>query len=139
MTPANVLPPAFQDRFIIARKEVAARLYFHRHMSVILFTGEEGVCLWCQRGVSATHTHPSADTPPGRPPWADTPMSCACWDTHPPAQCMLGYTPNPVHAGIHTPRCIVHAEIWSTSGRYASHWNAFLLSCILPLNSFCHG
>ena len=25
----------------------------------------------------------------------------ACWDTHPPAQCMLGYTPLcPVHAGI---------------------------------------
>ena len=31
---------------------------------------------------------------------------------------MLGYThPHPVHAGI-----------WSTSGRYASHWNAFLFN-----------
>ena len=42
----------------------------------------------------------------------------------------------PLHAGIHTlpgqtppretPPWAVHAEIWSTSGRYASHWNAFL-------------
>ena len=43
---------------------------------------------------------------------------------HPPAQCMLGYTP---------PRT-VHAGIRSTSGRYASHWNAFLFRiyvCIL--------
>ena len=54
--------------------------------------------------------HPRADTP-----WADTPFS-----RHPPAadtslaQCMLGYT---------LP-CPVHAEIRSTSGRYASHWNA---------------
>ena len=32
-------------------------------------------------------------TPPGQtPPWADTPLSSACWDT-PPAQCILGYTP----------------------------------------------
>ena len=34
-----------------------------------------GVCLWFQRGVSATH------------PWADTPDS-------PPGQCILGYTCN---------------------------------------------
>ena len=44
-------------------------------------------------------------------PWADTPhrqtTPSACWDTH---------TPCPVHAGIR-----------SSSGRYASHWNAFLL------------
>ena len=43
-------------------------------------------------------------------------------------------TPCPVHAGIHplpsvcweTPPCPVHAGIRSTSGRYASYWNAFL-------------
>ena len=38
---------------------------------------------------------PWADTPQPlgqTPPWADTPpLSSACWDTHPPAQCMLGY------------------------------------------------
>ena len=69
---------------------------------------------------------PWADTPPEqtRPPrvdtpWADTLLPSVCWDTppgrHPPAQCMLGYTPPgqivlpgqtppcPVYAGIHTP------------------------------------
>ena len=40
-----------------------------------------------------------ADTPQQTPPWADTPLPSACWDTHtlpPPAQCMLGYTPPPL-------------------------------------------
>ena len=51
-------------------------------VSVILFT--EGV--W--------QTPPLGRHPPGRhPPWADIP----------PAQCMLGYTPCPVHTGIHMP------------------------------------
>ena len=72
---------------------------------------------------------------PHHPPWTrgrhlpgQTPLlPSACWDTHPPC---------PVHAGIHTPLasgcwdthpcCAVHAGIRSTSGRYASHWNAFL-------------
>ena len=40
-------------------------------------------------------------TPPGHPPL----LPSACWDT---------------------PPCTVHAGIRSTSGRYASHWNAFL-------------
>ena len=70
-------------------------------------------------GVSATppgQTTPSRQTPPGRHSQADTPC--------------------PVHAGIHTPAllsacwdtppCAVHAGIRSTSGRYASHWNALL-------------
>ena len=60
------------------------------------------------------HT-PWAHTPWAHTPWAHTPLGThtplgmhplpsACWDTHPPAQCMLGYTlPCPVHAGIHTP------------------------------------
>ena len=39
--------------------------------------------------------------------------------------CILGYTSRP------TSPCAVHAGIWSTSGRYASHWNAFLLFKIL--------
>ena len=34
-----------------------------------------------------------ADTPQGRHLRADTPLPSACWDTHTPAQCMLGYTP----------------------------------------------
>ena len=50
----------------------------------------------------------------------------------------------PLHAGIHTPpgqtppgqTPPVHAGIRSTSGRYASHWNAFLLHYNL-LNPVC--
>ena len=48
---------------------------------------------------------PQADTPGQTSPWTDTPLPSACWDTHP---------------------CPVHAGIWSTSGQYASRWNAFL-------------
>ena len=54
-------------------------------------------------------------------------------DRHPPGQT----PPCPVHAGIHTPLaqcmlrytplCTMHAGIPSTSGRYASYWNAYLL------------
>ena len=62
------------------------------------FCLQGGVCLWSRGGVC--HTHPWADTPqedtPGRHP-----LSSACWDTHTPAQYMLGYTsPCAVHAGI---------------------------------------
>ena len=50
------------------------------------------------------------------PPQADTPAQCMLGYS-PPAKCMLGYTP-----------CAVHAGIWSTSGRYVFHWNAFLFT-----------
>ena len=68
---------------------------------------------------------PRADTPLHSVCGIQSPLPSACWDT-PPAQCMLGYTP-PVHAGI-----------WSTSGQYASHWNAFLFiikTCDVHRNS----
>ena len=56
----------------------------------------------------------------GRPSWADTPPGLT-----PPVLCMLGYTHTcPVHAVIHIPSG--YYGIRSTSGRYASHWNAFL-------------
>ena len=63
---------------------------------------------------------PQADTPPGRhTPLDRHPLPSACWDIHnPPAQYMLGHTD--------PPPCAVHAEMRSTSGWYASHWNAFL-------------
>ena len=57
--------------------------------------------------------HPPGQTPP--PAQADTTPA-----RHPPAQCMLGYTPFPGHAGIHnplpsacwdTPPCPVHAGL----------------------------
>ena len=62
-------------------------------------------------------------------PWQSSlgrhPLPSACWDTHPPAQCMLGYTPPcPVLFGIHTllpsvilgytSSCPVHAGIHTT-------------------------
>ena len=72
---------------------------------------------------SPGHIAPWADTPPGRhTPWADTPWADS---------------PRPVHAGILTPSpCAVHAGIQSTSGRYASHWNAFLLILIPYLSIY---
>ena len=58
------------------------------HLSVILFMGW-GVC----------HPQNRGRHPPGRHP-----LPSACWDTHTPTQCMLGYThPHPVHAGKHHP------------------------------------
>ena len=72
--------------------------------------------------------------PLGRhPPWVDThrhplakhSLPSAFWDTLFLAQCMLGFT--------HTP-CAVHAGIRPTSGRYASHWNAFLFARTVKLN-----
>ena len=68
------------------------------------------ICLSVHRGGSTwagtpplRQLHPLASTP--RPP----PGRYAPWQVHPP----------PVHAGI-----------WSTSGRYASYWNAFLFYII---------
>ena len=72
-------------------------------------------------------------------PQADTPLPTACWDTHPPAHCMLGYTPPcPVHAGIHTPSaqcmlgytppCPVHAGM---DMGYCLRAERILLECIL--------
>ena len=127
--------------FITSRKRRLRRLCFHRCLFV-----HRGVSAPLHTGIHTPHTHPSpgpeADTPLGKhppgqtpplqtAPWADTPgrlplgrhppgqippLPSACWDTH----------LHPVHAGIHTPPCAVHAGIRSTSGRYASHWNSFL-------------
>ena len=119
-----------------ARKQSLRRLCFHRCLSV-----HRGGLPHCMLGYTSPrqeHPHgqvhpprqvhppgtsPGQVHPPGRYslPWAGTPpmqvypLPSACWDTH----------PCPVHAGIHPP-CTVHAGIRSTSGRYASHWNAFL-------------
>ena len=94
-----------------------------------------GVCDSVNRGalpqcMLGYHNHPPrADTPPQsrhhlqsrHPPGADTPPE----QTHPPGP----DTPQSRHA--HTPRPDTPPEadsgIRSTSGRYASYWNAFLL------------
>ena len=76
-----------------------------------------GVCL--SMGVSAplhagihisSPREPEADTPLDRPPQADTPGQ-----THPPLR-----------------------SAWSRSGRYASHWNAFLFEIILAKSCRSH-
>ena len=79
------------------------------------------------------------------PPWADTPLG----QTHPlgrhhpqadttPSQCMLGYTP--VHAGIHTPPCPVHAGIDMATAADGMHPTG-MHSCCLAIYvrfSFAH-
>ena len=67
------------------------------HVSVILFTGEGGVCLWVQGVV-----HNPLDTSPCITP---------------------GHTPL-----AHAPPGHIVPLPWSTSGWYASYWNAFLLT-----------
>ena len=103
------------------------------------------VCLWSWEGWCLPHT-PWADPPAhillADPPRADplapgqtcpgqTPPGRHPLGRHPPGQ--TPPAPCPVHAGIHTP-CPMHAGIHppsryhgirSTSGLYASHWNAF--------------
>ena len=100
-----------------------------------------GVCL------STGGVYPTAcwDTPPrtrGRQPPEQTPMQgmlgytpAQCMLGYTPMQCMLGYTPRPVHVGLVVGLRLfsVHAGIRSTSGRYASHWSAFLFGVELPL------
>ena len=57
-------------------------------------------------------THPLARHPCPVYAGIHTPLPSACWETHPLAQCMLGYTPPcPVHAGIHTP---LPSACWDT-------------------------
>ena len=65
-----------------------------------------------------TRHAPGTDTPPGpgTPPRADTPQTR---HPHPPEQ-----APPPLHSASW--------EIRSTSGRYASYWNAILLQILLP-------
>ena len=111
--------------------------------------------------------NPWVDTPQGRHPlpsacWDTHPLCPVHAGIHTPsAQCMLGYTPLPsacwdththpclVHAWIHTPLpsvCwytpprAVHAGIRSTSWRYVSHWNLFLLKNLIIFKDyiFCY-
>ena len=99
-----LLPPA---------NEVWGKVIF-LHLCVILFTG--GV----PGQVPPGRYTPRAGTRPGRyTPWQVHPHR----QVHPPGR----YTPpRQVHPWqVHTPPT-VHAGIRSTSGRYASYWNAFL-------------
>ena len=93
-------------------------------LSVILFTGGGGWLPLVWGCVSAT---PWADTPHwADPPWQRPPPQ----DRHSLGRHPLGLHPLPVHVWIHTPPCALHAGMRSTSRRYASHFNAFLLPII---------
>ena len=48
-----------------------------------------------ERGCLADTPSPQAHIPWADTPPADTPLPSAYWDTHTPAQCMLGYTSPP--------------------------------------------
>ena len=89
-----------------------------------------GVCLsagGCVCPIACWDTHTPWDQ--GQTPsWADTPSLA---DTllpgqTPPGQIPPRQTPRSRPLWTFTPPCAVHAGIRSTSGRYASHWNAFL-------------
>ena len=97
------------------------------------------------RYTSQAGNPPQAGSPPGRytpgrytpsryTPWAGTPPLGL---VHPPGRYTpRAGTPRQVHhpLGRYTPWATVHAGIGSTSGRYASDWNAFLLcTCVLTL------
>ena len=70
--------------------------------------------------------------PPGQTSPGQTPHCLVHAGIHPPVQCMLGYT-HPFPGRYYGPY-----GIQSTSWEYASHWNAFLFSCVfvLDINSF---
>ena len=98
---------------ITARKRSLGRLCFHRCLSV-----HRGCLPHCMLGYTPPAPGPEADTPVGKHlpgktrPWVNTP-----WTDIP---------------GAETP-CSVHAGIRSTSRRYTSHWNAFLVWNVLRL------
>ena len=101
--------PNNRSPIFTARIRSLQRLCFHRCLSM-------GGCLphcmlrYTPPGQTPQADTPQADTPPeqtiplGRHPWTHT-------HTHPGRhpQCMLGYTPCPVHDGIHTPPLLCSA------------------------------
>ena len=131
------------------------------HLSVILFTGG---CLPHPRTDTPLGRHPQADTPSADIPQADTPRQTPPWKSplqadiplgsHPPGRHPLGRPPRQTPLGryppgqtppsppspcwdTHTP-CPVHAGKRSISGRYAFHWNAFLLIFRLDISLIEH-
>ena len=140
--------------------EVVAKVIF-LHLFVILFTGGD-VCLsacWDTTPLDQTppgadtpqSRHPpdqtpqtrhplGADTPRSRPPGADTPQT-----RHPPNQtppgadtCPGADTPQPDPPGSRHPLTRpppreADSSIRSTSGRYDSYWNAFLLPILFTI------
>ena len=117
---------------ITGRNEVVAKVMF-LHVCVILFTG--GVSGQGEPPWSRHHPPPSprqGEPPRSRhPPGRETPQEqtrpCSPPGPEPPRSrhphSRAGRTP----PGTHPPR-EAHSTIRSTSGRYASYWNAFLFN-----------
>ena len=112
---------------ITARKRRLRRLCFPRCLStrvgglphcMLGYTLHQADTPLAGAGTPSGQTHIWASTPP----WQTPPGRSIQLGRHPPSR----HPPCPVHVGIHTPPCEVHAGIRSTSGRYASPWNAFL-------------
>ena len=119
----------FEIQIITGRNEVVAKVMF-LHVCVILFTG----------GVLRAGRTPPDQTPPGsrHPPWSrhppdQTPPSPPD-QTPPPSREQTppqDQTPPPPEQRPPTPTPLpreADSGIRSMSGRYASYWNAFLLS-----------
>ena len=79
----------------------------------------------CPQRVGGDGRHPPGRHPLGRHPPGRHPLG-----RHPPGRHPPGHTPPGQTPPRQTPPCPVHAGIRSTSGRFASHWNAFLLNCL---------
>ena len=130
-----------KEDIITARRRSLRRLCFHRCMSV-----HGGVSTPLHAGIHPPPgRHPPRQTQPslgrhllpGKTPLGDTPLAgtpTPLGRYNPSGQTPPGrhpqgrYTPpgqTPLPRAD-TPLCAVHAGMRSTSGRYASHWNAFL-------------
>ena len=100
-------------------------IFLHLSVSHSVQGGGEGCLSHCMLGYIPGQVQPQqVHPPPSRypPGQVHRPGQVHPLQVHPPA----GTSPyNQVH-----PLCTVHAGIRSTSGRYASHWNAILF--IIP-------
>ena len=109
---------------ITARKRSYGKVIF-LHLSISYSVHQWGVCLWSE-GEGLPH--------PGQtPPY---PVHAGIHTPHCPVHAGI-HPPRPVHSGIHNPPYPVHG-IQSTSGRYASHWNALLFMFSVPVYYCVH-
>ena len=133
---ANVQRCIRPDKFYIitGRNEVVAKVIF-LHLSVIhsVHGGGGGGSASVHAGIPPPPgaDPPGADPPGADPPGADTPQEQRPPQTRPPgAEIPPDQTPppqsRPPRSRHHPPPREANSSIWSTSGRYASYWNAFL-------------
>ena len=123
--------PSCLNYLITGRNEVVAKVIF-LHLSVI-HSLHRGGLPQCMLG----YHPPGPDTPPTRhhPPGTDTPPTRHPPDETPPGSRPPWEQPSPLGAdpphqtpppGADPPPREADSSIRSTSGRYASYWNAFL-------------